>query len=427
MSDESLKFLSLVIFGLMYAGIIFLPKRKTWVALAAAAAYVILGVLPLGQIIGAINWNALMMIAGTMLIVYYFIESRMPNRIADVLLQKAPNVMWVTIYMSVFSGVISAFIDNVATVLMVAPVGIAVCKKLDINPVSMIISIAVASNLQGAATLVGDTTSIMLAVHARMDFMDFFWMNGRPGMFFAVELGGLATIPIMIWLFRRDTQEVPHTALTKVKDPVPSCMLILMVVFLIAASFFPDKPDITNGLICLALAGLTMAAEILRGGKREDVINAIRSVDFETLGLLSALFCVIAGITNVGIIDDFANGIVQLEGNNTFLLYSIIVWASVLFSAFIDNIPYVATMLPVLAAVTARMNMDPYLFYFGLLTGATLGGNLTPIGASANITATGLLEKQGYEVSFKEFARIGIPFTLAAVTVGYLFIWFFWK
>lgn len=427
MSEEALKTVALVMFGLMYVGIIGFPKYKTWIAAAVAVVYIALGILPFRQIAGAVNWNALMMIAGTMLIVYYFIESQMPNRIADALLRKAPNVMWVTILMSLFSGVVSAFIDNVATVLMVAPVGVAVCKKLKINPVGMILSIAVSSNLQGAATLVGDTTSIMLAAHAKMDFMSFFWMKGRPGMFFAVELGALATVPIMMFLFRRDRQPVQSDAYTKVKDCIPTVTLLLMVLLLIGASFLPDKPETTNGLICMALALITMALEAWREKSGKGFQAAVKSLDFETLLLLTALFCVIAGVTNIGIIDDFAKWIVKVGGSNLFLLYTMIVWGSVLISAFVDNIPYVATMLPVLSAVTAQLGVEPYLLYFGLLCGATLGGNLTPVGASANIAATGLLRKQGYVVKFKDFTRIGIPFTLTAVLAGYLFIWLFWR
>ena len=427
MSQETLKIVALVLFALMYVGIIGFSKYKMWVAMATAVIFVVLGVLPLGEVLTAVNWNALMMIAGTMLIVYYFIESQMPNKIADYLLTKAPNVMWVTILMSLFSGVVSAFIDNVATVLMVAPVGIAVCKKLNINPVGMILSIAVSSNLQGAATLVGDTTSIMLGAYANMDFMSFFWMEGRPGMFFAVELGALATVPIMMWIFRKDKQPVSTQGQTKVKDLVPTWTLSLVVVLLIAASFIPNKPDVTNGLICMALAAITIILEALREKNLQGAKEALKSVDYETLLLLLSLFCVIAGVSAIGIIDDFAQWIVKVGGNNLFLLYTMIVWGSVLISAFVDNIPYVATMLPVLSVVTGRLGVEPYLLYFGLLCGATLGGNLTPVGASANITATGLLRKQGYDVSFKDFARIGIPFTLTAVLMGYLFIWVFWS
>ena len=203
-----MKIVAIVLFVLMYVLLIALPKRRAIVALATAVLFIISGILPLAKVPAAIDWNVLLMILGTLLLVDYFIESKMPNLVADKLLNLAPNVMWVTILMSLFSGIISAFIDNVATLLMVAPVGLAICKKLKINPVPMIISIAVSSNLQGAATLVGDTTSIMLASYAGMDFNDFFWMKGRPGIFFPVELGAIVTVPIMMFLFRKDKEPV---------------------------------------------------------------------------------------------------------------------------------------------------------------------------------------------------------------------------
>ena len=422
-----MKLAAILIFITMYVLMSIFTKKRIWIVLGAALLFVVTGILPLSAIPGAINWNVLLMIGGTMVMVDFFIRSKMPNLIADVLLDKAANVMWVIIYMSLFSGFISAFVDNVATVLMVAPVGIAVCKKLKISPVPMILSIAVSSNLQGAATLVGDTTSIMLGAYAKMDFMSFFWMEGRPGIFFAVELGALATVPVMMILFRSMRQKVEAAEKTKVNDLFPTWMLILMVVLLIAASFIPNKPDVTNGVICCVLAAVTALREVLRSGKKDGAVHALKSIDFETLFLLLELFLVIQGITEAGIITDVANAIASVGGRNIFLLYTIIVWGSVAASAFIDNIPYVATMLPVIRGITAALGMEPYLLYFGLLTGATLGGNLTPIGASANITASGLLKKEGYEVSFPDFAKIGIPFTLVAVTVGYLFIWFVWS
>jgi len=422
-----MKIFALIVFIVMYVLMTRFLNKRVWIVLAAAAVFLVAGVLPWGSVPGEINWNVLLMIGGTMVLVDFFIASRMPNRIADFLLNKSRNVMWVTIYMSLFSGVISAFIDNVATVLMVAPVGLAICKKLKISPVPMILAIAVSSNLQGAATLVGDTTSIMLGAYAHMDFLDFFWMHGRPGIFFAVELGALATVPIMMFLFRKDKEPVHSDEKTEVTDLVPTVLLVGIVIALILASFIKNKPDITNGLLCCIFAGVAIVHSLLRTRKKEDMIHAVKSVDFETLILLAGLFIVIGGITEVGVIDDIASLIARVGGSNMFLLYTIIVWASVAFSAFIDNIPYVATMLPVLTGITAKLQVDPYLLYFGLLCGATLGGNLTPVGASANITAVGMLKKNGYEVGFGDFARIGVPFTLTAVLVGYLFIWFVWR
>ena len=146
------------------------PNWKIYAIWGVAIVFMLVGILrpnPL-YILSVINWNVLMMIGGTMLVVWFFIESKMPNLLADIILDKCANVMWVIILMSLFAGAVSAFIDNVATVLMIAPVALAVCKKLDISPVSMILSIAVSSNLQGAATLVGDTTSIMLGDYAKV-------------------------------------------------------------------------------------------------------------------------------------------------------------------------------------------------------------------------------------------------------------------
>ena len=422
-----MKIFALSVFVLMYVLMIAFQSRRVLVVAAAAVIYLVSGILPLSEGPGAINWNVLLMICGTMLLVDYFVESKMPNSIANGLLDFSPNVMWVTILMSLFSGAVSAFVDNVATVLMVAPVGLAVCKSLKINPVPMILSIAVSSNLQGAATLVGDTTSIMLGAYAGMDFLEFIWMEGKPGIFFAVELGALATVPIMMILFRKEKEPVEAGDPVKVKDYVPGILLVMIVVTLIGASFIPDKPSVTNGLICMAYALLMVVLDFLRTRDTDHVRHALKAVDVETLLLLTGLFIVIQGITEAGVIDDFSRLLVQVGGGNLFLLYTLIVWGSVLISAFVDNIPYVATMLPVLSGVTAMMGIEPYLLFFGLLTGATLGGNLTPIGASANITAVGLLKKNGYEVSFGDFMKIGVPFTLTAVMVGYLFLWLVWR
>lgn len=408
----------------MYVLMVALPKKRAYVALSTALIFVITGILPINQVFSAIDWNVLMMIFGTMVIVDYFIESKMPNYIADKILNVAPNVLWVTISMSLFSGIISAFIDNVATVLMVAPVGLAICKKLKISPVAMIICIAVSSNLQGAATLVGDTTSIMLAGAAGMDFNDFFWMNGKLGIFFAVELGALATVPIMMFLFRKDKEPVSSDEKTVVTDYVPTIMMLGHVVLLVIASFFQNKPEITNGVICMVCGIINIIWEIYLSKGTDSMWHSLKAIDYDTMLLLAGLFCVISGITNVGIIDELATIIADAGKGNVFMLYTVIVFGSVAISAFIDNIPYVATMLPVLGSLSAVMSANPLLLYFGLLIGATLGGNLTPIGASANIAGVGMLRKEGYEVSFGDFMKIGVPFTLTAVVMGYLFIWF---
>ena len=422
-----MKTIALIVFILMYVFMIIFSSKREYIALFTALLFIILGILPVNNIVSAIDFNVILMMLGTMILVYYFIDSKMPAKIADFLLDVSPSVKWVTILMSAFAGLISAFIDNTATVLMIAPVGLAVCKRLKINPVPMILAIAVSSNLQGAATLVGDTTSIMLASYANMNFNDFFILNGKLSIFFAVELGAIASLFALFFIFRKENDHVEASRNVRVTSYIPSIALIVLVISLIIASFIPNTPNLTNGIICITIALIVMMLDTVKTKNKNRVLDDLRGVDYQTLILLISLFLVIEGIKDVGIINDFANFIVKIGGNNTFLLYTIIVWGSALLSVFIDNIPYVATMLPVVQSVSLSLGINPYLLYFGLLSGATLGGNLTPIGASANIAACGLLKKEGKDVSFKDFIKIGAPLTLSALTVGYIFIWCIWR
>ncbi len=426
MSEHTAMIVSLVLFIITYVLMIALSKYRPFVALTSAIIFIILGIMPLNEVFSSIDWNVLMMLAGTMGTVFLFIESKMPNRLADLMLKKTPNLMWVAVAMSLFAGVVSAFVDNVATVLMIAPVGFAVCKRLNVSPVAMMICISVSSNLQGAATLVGDTTSIMLGGYADMNFLDFIYMNGRAGIFWAVELGALVTIPVVMFIFRKNRDRIEPPELTPVEDYFPSYLLIATVVTLIIASFIPNTPSMINGIICMGYFIIGLIRSAIKNKNIIEVKHAFADIDFMTLLLLSSLFVVIKSLENAGVIDAIADLFVKVGGSNLFLMYSLIVWGSVLMSAFIDNIPYVATMLPVVSGIASIMGCSPYVLYFGLLTGATLGGNLTPIGASANIATIGILNKQGYKVKNSDFLKIGIPFTLAAVTAGYLFIWFVW-
>ena len=426
---------AIILFALTYVLMLTFSKYRPYIALASGVIFIATGMLPLGDIIGALDFNVLLMIGGTMGLVQLFIDSHMPERLADMIMDKVPNVQWAAVCLSLFAGVISAFVDNVATVLMVAPVAIEICKKLKTNPVSFIIAIAVSSNLQGAATLVGDTTAIMLGSALDMSFMDFFWYNGKPSIFFAVELGAVLSAIIVYIIFRKEKAPIPKSGqMTEVKDFVPTVLLVGAILLLICASFAPDSwnlPAEINGIICCCLLVVGLIYNFAKNKNVSAITGPLKAIDFETLGLLVGLFLMIGGIKNEGVIDALAGLLAKLGGGNVFLMYTIIVWASVLISAFIDNIPYVATMIPVIGGLAVQMapglGVNPTLvgipLYFGLLSGATLGGNITPIGASANITAIGILRKEGHEVKNGDFFRIGIPFTLAAIIPAYIYIW----
>jgi len=415
---------AIIIFAATYVLMLTFSKFRPIIALASGVLFIGTGMLPLNRIIGSLDFNVLLMIAGTMGLVALFIESKMPKLLADLIMERVPNVQIAAVSLALFAGIISAFVDNVATVLMVAPVALEICKKLKTNPVPFIIGIAVASNLQGAATLVGDTTAIMLGSALDMSFMDFFWYKGRPSIFFAVELGAVLSAIILAVIFRKEKTPIPKGAeKTQVTDYVPTVLLVGAIVLLILASFLPSKPDVTNGLICCTMLVIGLIVNFCKKKDVTAVTGPLKAIDLQTLGLLVGLFLMIGGISHMGVIDAAAGLLAKAGGGNVFLLYTIIVWASVLISAFIDNIPYVATMIPVIAGLATQLGVDPTPLYFGLLSGATLGGNMTPIGASANITAIGILRKEGYEVQNQDFFKIGIPFTLAAIIPAYIYIW----
>ena len=450
---------ALILFAATYILMMAFQKIRPYVAIGSALIFIALGTIAsaspdlfgngffnvgesiysygVAQALGEIDWNVLMMIAGTMGTVYLFIESKMPQLMSDILISKMPNVKWAIVCLSLFAGIVSAFVDNVATVLMIAPVALAFCKKVNISPVPSIICIAVSSNLQGAATLVGDTTSILLAKSANLDFSDFFVDSGKPGMFWVVEAGAIVSALIILFMFRKDNAKIEFNARTKVEDKFPTFLLVGTIVLLIAASFIPYKdgaaegqfykPDITNGLICIGFFIIGIIREVFFNKNYKIVKDTFKEIDYYTIALLTGLFIVIGGIKSAGVIDVIGNGIAKLGSGSEFIIYTIIVWISVILSAFIDNIPYTATMLTIVPVIAADMGMEPKLLYYGLLCGATLGGNLTPIGASANIAGIGILKKEGYEVKATTFMKYGVPFTLAAVLTGYILIWFIWR
>jgi Na+/H+ antiporter NhaD/arsenite permease-like protein len=431
------KAIVLGLFLLTYVLLLALPKYRPYIALSTAGIFAVLtlvtpqfsSLLPLNQIFGAVDWNVLMMIAGTMVVVYLFIESKMPDKMADIIIDRMPNVKLAVIALAIFSGVISAFIDNVATVLILAPIAINVAKKLKISPVFIILAISMFSNLEGAATLVGDTTSILLGGYANMSFLDFFIFNGLIGPFFIVQAGLLSAAVVLYIFLRKQNDPISIDDKVKVKDLVPTYLLLGIIIALVLASFIPVdiKPSITNGLVTMSFAFIGVIYNYFKNKDLNNAKSIAKSIDLDTLLLLAGLFIIIRGISNVGLITDIANFIVNIGGTDPFIIYTIVVFFSVLVSAFIDNIPYVATMLPVMTILATNTNTPVDLLYLGLLFGATLGGNLTPIGASANVTGIGILRKVGLEVKLKDYIKLSIPITLAAVLTGYIITWFIYS
>lgn len=424
--------IALSLFLLTYVALLIFSNFKAYIALGVASLFILLGYSPLADVFSsAMNWNVFMIIAGTMIVVSQFIESGMPALLADWMMRRVSSTKWAIILLAAFAGLVSAFVDNVATVLIVAPIALDIAKKTKLSPVPLIIAVSVFANIQGFATLVGDTTSVMLAGNqfADMNFFDFFFVDGKIGPFFIVQIGTLMSL-IMLWfILGRHHEKLHFTQTTIVKDYVPTVFLALILLSLIIASFIPNTPNEINGYLTLGIAILFVAYRLIFNQSRQAIMDAVKAIDFETLGLLFGLFILIIGLDNAGVIDAMGTWIESLGNNDPFIIYTLVILISVIISAFIDNIPYVATLLPVMMGVGQSLNlgMPPYLLLFGLLAGATLGGNLTPIGASANIAGIGFLRKLGFQVKFWDFFKIGFPITMAALSTGYVLIYFLYR
>ena len=419
-----MKLFVVAIFLITY--ILLMSKRgHPFIVLGSAIGLLLISrAFSLTQAISSINYNVLGVFLGTMILSSLFIFSAVPAYLATKLVDRSKNVGMALLSVCLLAGFISSFVENVATVLIVAPIAFEVARKLKANPIPFLIGIAVSSNLQGCATMIGDSPSIILALSSGMNFMDFFWMKGKPGITFAVELGAVASFYVLYLLFKKYKEPVTQLEEVKVKTWFPTWLLTLMMLTLALSSFVKNKPTYTIAFICIVYGIVGLIWHEL---KHKESLSMVKDLDWHTFFFLIGIFVLVGSLTYTGVINDIANFITNFTQGNKFLAYTIIVWLSVLLSAFIDNIPYIVAMIPVAKLVAASLGASPELFLFGLLIGTSLGGNITPIGASANVVAVGLLRKHKYQVKFSDFIKIGFPFTIAAVSVAYLFIWFIWK
>ncbi len=412
------------IFALAYLFFIFLPHRRTLVAIMAAFALIVFRVMTFQDAFWAVNWNVMGIFVGTLFVANAFMESRLPAYLAEIIVNRSKNTAISILLICAMTGFISAFVENVATVLIVAPIALSLAKKLNMNPVKMLIAIAVSSNLQGTATLIGDPPSMLLGGYAGMNFMDFFFYQGRMSIFFAVQAGALVSFIVLYYIFRDQKKRVKLEVSEQVRSWVPTVILVVLIVSLALSSFLDRGFSYMAGILCMVFGLACAVWELIVYQKC--FFKNIKSLDWETTFFLAGVFVLVGGVTQTGWIDAISGVLFHWVGTNVFLAYTLIVFVSVFASAFVDNVPFLAAMLPVAVSMSDKLHINPSLLLFGLLIGASLGGNITPIGASANIVACGLLKKHGHAVSFKEFFKIGFPFTLAAVFAAYIFVWVVW-
>lgn len=446
---EMLKYVVLAIAVLMYVLVIAFQDKKVWFTSIAAILVVILGMIvpnaifpldtassslfykhsyalfhSLGHII---NWNVICIYLGSMIIAAMFLYSNVPARIADSIINSSKNTGLAIVLILAMTGIISIFVENVATVLVMAPIALSLCKKLKLNPTYFMIGLAVMSNLEGTATLVGDPPSMIFAAYAGYNFNDFFVHLGKPSIFFIIQSGLLVGCVYFYCYFTKVGKEKITVEKTNVISWTPFALLLTMIFGLASISFLPFEFPYLSGLFVLSL-GIISALWFYFNQKktRKEVWQMIKELDWETIFFLLGIFVVVGAIQETGLLEDFARVLAKICGGSKLLAFIIILAVSVLISGFVDNVPYIIAMLPVAGSLATNMGIEKELLMFALLIGSCLGGNLTPFGASANVVSMGIVKKEGYPMKFSLWLKVAVPFTILTTGFAALVLWLWW-
>jgi Na+/H+ antiporter NhaD/arsenite permease-like protein len=415
-----------IVFGVVYLYLVFGRRHRALASWIGASLIVLISPVGPLEALRGVNLNVLGIFAGTLLLAELFVASGVPLMLADRLAASSRNAGMALLKVCILSGFLSCFVENVATVLIVAPVALGLASRLKISPTPLLVGIAISSNLQGSATLIGDPPSMILAAWQKMTFNDFFFYKGRPGIFFAVELGALASFVVLYLLFRGYRQPVGEVRVAKVRTWVPTVLLTLMVIALALGSRFDPDFRYLGGATCMLFGAGGMLWQ-WRRGKRKAATILRRRFDLETTFFLAGIFVLVHCLSLLGIVEDVALTVQKVAGSSPIVLFSMVVAVSVFVSGFVDNVPYVMAMIPVSSLLAQGAGIAPEVLVFALVVSACLGGNITHVGAAANIVAVGMLRKRGQQVDFWSFSRIGLPFTLAATSAAAVFLWFVWR
>ncbi len=397
--EDTLDLFVLILLIVMYLGIILLPSKKAWISMGASVVLILGGAVTPAHAFGSlVNWNILLIYLGSLILAELFIYSRVPAFIAQRIVERSPSIGIAITIILFLTGLLSAFVENVATVLVIAPIMIELAKRGKRNLAPLMIGLAVMANLQGTATLVGDPPSMLFANFAGYSFNDFFFKSGKPSIFFAIQIGAIVGALYFYFYFRKTDSDIKVLPPEGIVAWFPSVLLLSMI------------------------GGLALFSALSAQGG----IHPASGIFWMTLVFLIGIFIVVGALAESSLLNQLAEQLAQWVKGDIFLGFALIVAISVLISGFVDNVPYIAAMLPVANALANAMQIQPDLLMFGLLIGSCLGGNLTPFGASANIVAVGLSEKHGCKVSFWRWIKLAGPFTIITTIAASAFVWLVW-
>lgn len=411
--------ISIVVFLAVIITIMTEKVHRTAAALAGAVVLILAGVVSSEKALSYIDFNTIWVLFGMMVFVAVARSSGMFEYIAIKAAKAVKGDPWklIVVFMLI-TALLSSILDNVTTVLLIGPMTLAITKMLEVNPVPFLMTQVFASNIGGTATLIGDPPNILIGSAANLSFIDFVVNTGPPILIII-----LAMIVVMKFRYKKelatsntDIDKVMHLDEQKsVSDPRLMKLTLIIVVAVVLGFIFHDKIGVDSSVIALTAGALML----LIG--RQNVENMIADVEWTTLVFFMALFVVVGGLVETGVIGKLSSLLISLTSGHQIATMLVILWASALLSSVLDNIPFVATMIPLITALGSA-GMDISSFWWALSLGACLGGNGTMIGASANVVISDISNKHGYPITFKSFTKEGFPLMILSIVISTVYL-----
>jgi Na+/H+ antiporter NhaD/arsenite permease-like protein len=411
------KAIVLVVFAACYALALSRKVKIAYASLGASTVLLLLGVLKPGDaLFKAIKWDVLGIYWGFMMVSYVFMKSRMPEFIANRILARVKVEKYAILSICAVTAFLSAFMENVGVVLMMAPVAIAVSRRVRSSMFTYIVSMAISSNVVTTLTMVADPPSIILAMETGMRPLDFYYFQGRIGLGAITFFGTVVALLTLLVQFRRMNKRVvvEHEAIKTTKGA--SVLFVLGVGALVLGPQLGVSPGIVG--VAVGLIALYMG--------RTDLREMLVEFDWNSLLFITGVFMVIYALNDSGMLKDLAQLVVGAGLTNASGMLAFLTWLSVALSTFMDNVPYTILMIPVCQSLAESLGVAAWPFLYGMLIGTGIGGNVTPVGATANVFACGILEKQGQKVHLVSYLKLSIPFSVAAVATAHILLQLFW-
>lgn len=411
--------IAITIFLVVITAIMTEKVHRTAAAVAGSALLLLTGVLDFDSAVGYIDFNTIGVLIGMMLFVAVVKNSGLFEYVAIKAAKLAKGDPWkIMVAFIVITAFLSGFLDNVTTVLLIGPMTITIARMLKVNPIPFLITQIFASNIGGTATIIGDPPNIMIGSAAELTFLDFVENTGIAAVVSLVIL-----IVAMKFVYRSklsaDAEAIRSISLLDETKAIEDSSLLKKSVFMVAVIVLAFIFHSSLGIDTAAIA-LSCAAVMMLIGK-QDIDYIISEVEWSTIIFFVALFTVVGGLVETGTIEKLAGVVLDVASGHQIIMMMILLWASALLSSILDNIPFVATLIPLVIAL-GENGVDIEPLWWAISLGACFGGNGTLIGASANVVLSGISGKHGYPISFRDYTKIGFPVMIMTVLVSTVFL-----